>query len=173
MPVSVTQQALVNLGAVAHGVSAPFAPLAAFVVLFGAMFPPVSEVIEAGIEHGSRDIRGRRGIVKDVWLEAAEGIGPREGSQRVLLLPTCVVVQLLEVGQVLGQVSDVIVGPAEALHFRTKGIVSLLLDGEVDHGRKCFPREEGVCFFACENPSGVGVFSRSEGARMTGAVTPP
>jgi hypothetical protein len=57
----------------------PFAPLASFVVLFGSVLPPVSEVVEAGVKHGSRNIRGRQGIVEDVWLEAAEGVGPCEG----------------------------------------------------------------------------------------------
>jgi hypothetical protein len=80
MPVPVTQQALVDSGAVARRVSAPFAPLASFIVLFGAVLPPVSEVVEAGVEHSPRDIRGRWGIVQDVWLEAAEGVGSSEGS---------------------------------------------------------------------------------------------
>jgi hypothetical protein len=80
VPVPVTQQALVDSGTVACGVSTPFAPLASFVVLFGAVLPPISEVVEAGVEHGPRDIRGRRGIVEDAWLEAAEGIGLCEGS---------------------------------------------------------------------------------------------
>jgi hypothetical protein len=147
--------------------------LAAFIILFRAIFPPVGEVVEAGIEHSLRDVRGRRGIMEDAWLEAAEGVGPCEGSQGVLFLPTHIIIQFLEVGQIFGQVSDVIVGPAEALHFRAKGIVSFLLDGEVDHGCEGFPREEGICFLACEDPSGIRIFSRSEGARMTGAVTPP
>jgi hypothetical protein len=80
MPVPVTQQALVDSGAIAHRVPTPFAPLASFVILFRAMLPPVSEVVEAGVEHGLRDIQGRRGIVEDVWLEAAEGVGLGEGS---------------------------------------------------------------------------------------------
>jgi hypothetical protein len=92
MPVPVTQQALVDSGAVARRVSAPFAPLASFIILFGAVLPPVSEVIEAGIKHGPRDIRGCRGIMEDVWLEAAEGVGSCEGLQRVLLFPARVVV---------------------------------------------------------------------------------
>jgi hypothetical protein len=78
--VSVTQQALVDSGAIACGVSTPFAPLASLVVLFRAVLPSVSEVIEAGVEHGSRDIRGHWGIVEDAWLEAAEGVGSCEGS---------------------------------------------------------------------------------------------
>jgi hypothetical protein len=164
MPVSVTQQALVDSGAVARRMSAPFAPLASFVVLFGAMLPSVSEVVEASVEHGPRDIRGRRGIMEDAWLKAAEGIGSCKGSQRVLLFPAHVVVQFLEVGQVFGQVSDVIVGPAEALHFRAEGLISLLLDGKIDHRCESLPREEGVRLLACEDSSRVGVFSRSEGA---------
>jgi hypothetical protein len=144
-------------------VPVPLTPLASFVVLFRAVLLPVGEVVEAGIEHGSRDIRGRRGIVEDAWLEAAEGVGPRKGSERVLFLPTRIVIQFLEIGQVLSQISDMIVGPAEALHFRTKGVVSLL-DSEVNHGRESFPREEGIRFLTCEDPSGIRVFSRSEGA---------
>jgi hypothetical protein len=80
MPVPVTQQALVDSGAVTRRVSAPFAPLTLFVVLFGAVLPPVSEVVEASIEHGLRDIRGHQGIMEDAWLEAAEGVGSSEGS---------------------------------------------------------------------------------------------
>jgi hypothetical protein len=78
--VPVAQQALVDSGAIACGVFTPFAPHASFVVLFGAVLPSVSEVVEAGVEHGSRDIRGRRGIVEDAWLKVAEGIGLCEGS---------------------------------------------------------------------------------------------
>jgi hypothetical protein len=85
----------------------------------------------------------------------------------------CVVVQFLEIGQVFGQVSDVIVGPAKALHFCMKGLVSFLLDGEVDHRHKSLSRKEGVPLFAREDSSGVRVFSCSEGARVTGAVASP
>jgi hypothetical protein len=161
--VSVAQQALVDTGTVACRVPAPFTPLAAFVVLLGAVFPPVGEVIEAGVEHGSRDIRGRRGIVEDAWLEAAESVGPCKGSQGILFFPTRIVVKFLEVGQIFSQVSDVIVGFVEALHFRAEGIVSFLLDGEVDHGCKGLPWIEGVRFFACKDSSGVGVFPCPEG----------
>jgi hypothetical protein len=80
VPVSVAQQTLVDSGAIPRGVSAPFAPLAPFVVLLWTMLPPIGEVVEAGIEHGARNVRGRRGIVKDAWLEAAEGVGAGEGS---------------------------------------------------------------------------------------------
>jgi hypothetical protein len=79
MPVPVAQEALIDSGAVARGVPVPFAPLASFVVLFRAVLPPVSEVVEAGVKHGPRDIRGRWGIVEDAWLEAAEGVGSRKG----------------------------------------------------------------------------------------------
>jgi hypothetical protein len=78
--VSVTQQALVDSGAIACGVSTPFAPLASLVILFGAVLPSVSEVVEASVEHSARDIRGHWGIVEDAWLEAAEGVGSCEGS---------------------------------------------------------------------------------------------
>jgi hypothetical protein len=61
------------------GVPVPFAPLASFVVLIGAMLPPVCEVVEASVEHGPWDIRGHQGIVEDAWLEAAEGIGMGQG----------------------------------------------------------------------------------------------
>jgi hypothetical protein len=80
MSVPVTQQALVDSGAVVHRVPMPFAPLALFVVLFGAVLPPVSEIVKAGVEHGLRDIRGRWGIMEDAWLEVAEGVGSSEGS---------------------------------------------------------------------------------------------
>jgi hypothetical protein len=60
-------------------VPVPFAPLAALVILFGAVLPSVHKVIEAGIKHGLWDIRGHRGIMEDVWLEAAEGVGTSKG----------------------------------------------------------------------------------------------
>jgi hypothetical protein len=80
MPVPVAQQALVDSGAVVRRVPAPFAPLALFIILFGAVFPPVSEVIEASVEHSPRDIQGCWGIVEDAWLEVVEGVGSSEGS---------------------------------------------------------------------------------------------
>jgi hypothetical protein len=49
-------------------------------VLFGAVFSPVCEVVESSIEHGSRDIRGHWGIVEDAWLEAVEGIDASKSS---------------------------------------------------------------------------------------------
>jgi hypothetical protein len=151
----------------------PFTPLTAFVILLGAVFPPIREVVKAGVKHGSRDIRGRRGIMKDAWLEAAEGIGLCEGSQGVLFLPARIIVEFLEISQVFGQVSNVIVGSLEALHFRAESIVSFLLDGEVDHGCEGLSRVEGIRFFACKDSSGVGVLPRPEGTRMIEAVTPP
>jgi hypothetical protein len=80
VPVPVTQQALVDSRAVACGVPTPFAPLASLVILFGAVLPSVGEVVEAGVKHGSGDVRGCRGIVQDAWLEAAEGVGSCKGS---------------------------------------------------------------------------------------------
>jgi hypothetical protein len=77
--IPIAEQALVNPWTVMHGVPTPFAPLAALVVLFGAMFPPVHKVVEASIEHSARDIWGRQGIVEDAWLEAAEGVSASEG----------------------------------------------------------------------------------------------
>jgi hypothetical protein len=80
VPVSVAQQTLIDSRAIPRGVSTPFTPLAPLVILFWAVFPPIGEVIEASVEHSAGNVRGRRGIVKDVWLEAAEGIGTRESS---------------------------------------------------------------------------------------------
>jgi hypothetical protein len=48
---------------------------AVHIVFIGAMLPPVHKVVEPCIEHGSGDVQGHQGIVKDVWLEAAESIG--------------------------------------------------------------------------------------------------
>jgi hypothetical protein len=79
MPIPVAKQALVDARAVTCGVPVSFAPLAALMVLLGAMLPPVRKVIKAGIEHGPWDIRGRQGIVEDAWLETAEGIGVSKG----------------------------------------------------------------------------------------------
>jgi hypothetical protein len=65
------------------------------------------------------------------------------------------------------------VGIAEALHFRAKGLVSFLSDGEIDHRCEGLPGEEGICLLAGEDSSGVGIFSCPEGTRVTGAVTSP
>jgi hypothetical protein len=151
----------------------PFAPLAVFIVLFRAMLPPIREVIEAGIEHSPWDVQGCWGIVEDVWLKTVEGVGMGKGLQGVLLLPSCVVIQLLEVGQVLGQISNPVMGVSEVLYFSAEGFISLLLDGEVNHQGECRPQEEGVCFFAGEDSSGIWVFPCPEWARVTGAVAPP
>jgi hypothetical protein len=80
MSVPVTEQALVDSGAVARRMPVSLAPLASFIVLLGAMLPSVRKVVEAGVEHGPRDIQGRQGIVEDAWLKAAEGVGTGEGS---------------------------------------------------------------------------------------------
>jgi hypothetical protein len=79
MPIPITEQALVDSGAVTRGMPMSFAPLASFVILLRAMLPSIRKVVEAGVEHGPRDIRGCRGIVEDAWLEAAEGVGTGKG----------------------------------------------------------------------------------------------
>jgi hypothetical protein len=53
MPCPITEQTLVDARAVSCRVPIPLAPLASVVVLFGAVFPSVREVIESSIEHGS------------------------------------------------------------------------------------------------------------------------
>jgi hypothetical protein len=145
-------------------VPVPFAPLAALVVLLGAVFPSVHKVVEASVEHGSWDIRGRRGIMEDAWLEMVEGIGAGKGLQGVLFFPTCVVIQFLEVGQVFSQIPNLVVGVSEALYFGMEGFVSFLLDGEINHRSERCPREEAVRFFAGENSSRVGVLPCPEWA---------
>jgi hypothetical protein len=77
--IPIAEQTLIDACTVTCGVPVPFAPLAMFVVLLGAMLPPICKVVEAGIKHGLWDIRGRRGIMEDAWLEAAEGIGMSKG----------------------------------------------------------------------------------------------
>jgi hypothetical protein len=52
----IAEQALIDARAIACGVPVPLAPEAPFIVLVGAMFSPVHEVIEPCIEHGSQDI---------------------------------------------------------------------------------------------------------------------
>jgi hypothetical protein len=150
-----------------------FAPLTALIVLLRAMLPPVHKVVEAGIKHGSWDIRGRQGIVEDAWLEVAESIGASKGSQGVLFLLTRVIIKLLEIGQVFGQIPDLIVGVAEVLYFGVEGLVPFLLDSKIDHGREGFPGEEGVCLLTGEDSSGIGVFPCPEGAQMTRTVASP
>jgi hypothetical protein len=151
-------------------VSTPLAPLAVFVVLLGAVLPPIHKVIEAGIEYGPQDIQGRWSIVEDAWLEVAKHISASKGSQGVLLFPACVVVEFLEIGQVFGQVPDLIVGVAEALYFGAKGLVPFLLDSKIDHGREGFPGEEGVRLLTGEDSAGIGVFPCPEGTQVAGAV---
>jgi hypothetical protein len=55
--------------------------------------------------------------MEDAWLELVEGVSAGQGVQRVVLLLPSIIVQLLEVGQVFGQVSDSIMDVSEALHF--------------------------------------------------------
>jgi hypothetical protein len=68
MPGSVAEQALIDLCTVMHGVPTPATPQAVYVASIRAGLLAICEVIEAGIEHGPRNIRGCRGIVEDAWL---------------------------------------------------------------------------------------------------------
>jgi hypothetical protein len=77
---SIAEQTLIDVRAVVCRIPVPFAPLALFMILFRAMFPPVCEVVKAGIKHGPWDIQGRQGIVEDAWLKAAEGVGVSQGA---------------------------------------------------------------------------------------------
>jgi hypothetical protein len=52
----IAEQALVDSQTVMRGVPMPFAPLAALIILFGAMLLPVRKVIEASVKHGPWDI---------------------------------------------------------------------------------------------------------------------
>jgi hypothetical protein len=52
----IAEQALVDSRTVACRMPTPFTPLVAFVVLFGAVLPPICKVVEASIKHGLRDI---------------------------------------------------------------------------------------------------------------------
>jgi hypothetical protein len=162
--VPVAEQTLVDSRAITCGVSTPLAPLTALVVLLRAVLPPIRKVVEAGVEHSPWDIRGHRGVMKDMRLEAAKGVSTSKGSQGVLLFPTHVIVELLEIGQVFGQIPDLIVSVAEALYFGAEGLVPFLLDSKINHRHKGFPGEEGVCLFTSEDSSGIGVFPRPEGA---------
>jgi hypothetical protein len=101
--------------------------------------------------------------MEDAWLEAAEGIGASEGPQGVLFFPARVVIQFLEVGQVFGQIPDLVVRVSKALYLGMEGFVSFLSDGEVDHWHERFSGKEGVCFFAGEDSSRIGVLPCSEG----------
>jgi hypothetical protein len=93
------------------------APEAMLIVLVGAVFPPVCEVVKPCIKHSSGDIQGHRGIMEDAWLESVEGVGMGQCAQGVVLLPSSAIVQFLEIGQVLGQVSDPVVHVLEVLYF--------------------------------------------------------
>jgi hypothetical protein len=111
--------------------------------------------------------------VEDAWLEAAEGVGVGQGAQGVVLLPSCVVIQFLEVGQVFGQVSNSIVGAPESLDFGVQGFVPFLSNGKVDHRGEHFSREEGIGLFTGEDPSRVRIFPCPERVRVAGAVVSP
>jgi hypothetical protein len=76
----------------------------------------------------------------------------------------------LEIGQVFGQVSDLVVGTAEVLHFSMESLVSFLSNGEIDHGHEGFSGEEGVHLLARKDSSRVGVFPRPKGMRVTRAI---
>jgi hypothetical protein len=53
---SIAEQALMDAYAIACQVPVLFAPLASFVVLVGAVLPPVHKVVEASIKHGPWDV---------------------------------------------------------------------------------------------------------------------
>jgi hypothetical protein len=78
MPSPIAEQALVDLGTVVCGVSVLAAPQAVDIAFIGAVLPPIHEVIKTGVKHG--DVQGCRGIMEDVWLEVAEGIGMGQGA---------------------------------------------------------------------------------------------
>jgi hypothetical protein len=54
--ISIAEQTLVDSGTVTHGVPMSFAPLTLLIVLFGAVFPSIRKVVEAGVKHGSWDL---------------------------------------------------------------------------------------------------------------------
>jgi hypothetical protein len=56
MPDSIAEQALVDACAVTHQMPVPLAPEAVFVVLIGAVLPPICEVIEPCVKHSSWDV---------------------------------------------------------------------------------------------------------------------
>jgi hypothetical protein len=80
MPDPVAEQALVNACAITRRVPIPFIPEASFVVLVGAVFPPIGEVIEPCIKHGLQDVRGYQGIIKDARLKSSKGISAGQGT---------------------------------------------------------------------------------------------
>jgi hypothetical protein len=100
--------------------------------------------------------------VKDVWLESAEGISVGQGMQGVVLLPSSVIVQFLEVGQIFGQVFNPIMYASEALYFSVQGFILFLSDGKVNHWGKCLPGEEGIGLLACKDSVRVWILSHSK-----------
>jgi hypothetical protein len=172
MPCSVIEQALVDMRAVVSGVSIFATPEAVHVVFIGAMLPPICEVVEPCIEHGSGNVQGCWGIVENVWLKAVKGVGVGQGMQGVVLLLSSIIVLLLDIGQLFSQIFDPIMCMLEALYFSMEGFVLLLLDHKVDHGGECFSWEEGVCLLLCEYPSRIWVFPCPEQAWVLKAVMP-
>jgi hypothetical protein len=79
VPSPVTEQALIDVHAVVCDMPILAAPETVHIILVRAMLPPIREVVEPCIEHGLGDVQGHQGIVKDAWLEAAEGIGTGQG----------------------------------------------------------------------------------------------
>jgi hypothetical protein len=155
MPCLVTEQALVDVCTVVDEVARFPTPVAVCVVFIGAMLPPIHEVIEPCIEYSLGDIYHCWDIVEDMWLKVVESIGSGQGMQGVILLPLSVIILFLNIGQLLGQVSDPVVHALEALYFSTKGFIPFLLDSKVDHGSECLCGVEGVSFLLSEDPLGV------------------
>jgi hypothetical protein len=166
VPGPIAEQALVDMYAVVHEVSAPATPEAMCIIFIGAVLLPIHEVIEPCIKHGLGNVQGHRGIMKDAWLKAAEGISAGQCMQRVVLLPLGVMILLLEIGQLLCHVSNSIVCASEALYFRTEGFIMLLVDGKVNHRSEGLPWIEHVRLLLGEDPSQVQVFSCPERAQM-------
>jgi hypothetical protein len=80
MPCQITEQALIDVCAFVCEVPRLSAPEAVGIVLVGAMFPPICEVVEPCIEYGSENVCSCWGIVEDMGFKMVEGIGSSQGA---------------------------------------------------------------------------------------------
>ncbi len=128
---TIAKDTLVNLGASLHGVSCTHTPLTIHVLVIWAVLPTIGEVGNSHIEYGRGDVRREGGIMEDVWFESSVCIGASQGVERVILVPSCVPVELFELCQVFSEVRHLLMGIAELLDFPSEGDVPFTIEGSV------------------------------------------
>ncbi len=93
---TIAKDTLDKLGASFCWMSCSRAPSTGGMLIVWAVFPPIGEVGDASVKHGMGDVGGDGCIMEDAWLELSVCIGAGQCMERVVLLPSCVPIELLE-----------------------------------------------------------------------------